>query len=331
MAARSRWLVGSSSTSRLAPPGHQQREVGAGALARRQGADRAQHVVGAEAELRQQRAGLGLVLPGGGAERLDQRRVGVEGPAHLVDLADDDAAAEPGPTRRQRQPAEQRGRAASTCPSRSAPVTASRSPRRTARSTGPSRKPPRSTTAAASPATSSGPRVAGSSASRSCHGSRGSSTSSSRSTCRCDPGRRRAPGLRAGDLVRPDVLVRLRRPGPRAGRPRRALPGPLLLPAGPVDQAAALLVVRLEGGLGGGPRPLALLEVRREAAAEHRALPGELVDLEHRGRDPLEERAVVRHDDQAAVAAGEERLQRRQPVERRGRWSARRAAARRPG
>ena len=129
------------------------------------------------------------------------------------------------------------------------------------------------------------------------------------------PAGRGAARLRPRQLGVADVLVRLVGPRLRAGRPGLALPRPLLLPAGPVDQGAALLVVGLVGRLRGRPGPLALLEVGREAAAEHRALAAELVDLEHRGRHPLEEGAVVRDDDQPAVAALEERLEQRQPVD----------------
>jgi len=93
----------------IGPPGHQQRQVGPGALARRQGADRPQHVVRPEAELREQGPRLGLVLAGRVPERLHQGGVAGERPAHLVDLADHHAAPEPGPAGRQRQPTQQRG------------------------------------------------------------------------------------------------------------------------------------------------------------------------------------------------------------------------------
>jgi len=87
---------------------HQQRQVGPGALPRREGAHSTQHVVGAETELRQQGPRLGLVLTGRRTERADQRLLGVEGAAHLVDLTHHDGPAEPRPAGRQRQPAEQR-------------------------------------------------------------------------------------------------------------------------------------------------------------------------------------------------------------------------------
>ena len=258
----------------VGPAGHQQRQVGPGPLAGRQRADRAQHVVRAEAELREQGARLRLVLTG--------RAPGTPRPG-VVAGSKVRRTWSTSPTTTLR-PSQARPEVSGSRPSSAAsrvdlpeplgPVTATRSPRRTARSTGPSRKPPRSTTAAASPATSSGPRVAGSSASRSSHGSRGSSTSSSRSSWR-EPARRPPPrDCAPASLGRPDVLVRLGRPRP-ARWSRRAWPcrAHSFSRRARSSQCRALLVVGLVGRLRGGPGPLALLEVGREAAAEH-ACPG---------------------------------------------------------
>ena len=149
------------------------------------GPDRAQHVVGTEAELRQQGAGLATSSARWRARNASTSdRRGVEGPAHLVDLADDRRWPSQDVPERQRDPAQQRGQQ-----------------RRLARAVGPGDRDPVARrdvqvdrpepelaafdNRVASPATSSGRGVAGTaSCSRSSHGSRGSSTSSRRSSAR---------------------------------------------------------------------------------------------------------------------------------------------------
>ena len=153
----------------------------------------------------------------------------------LVDLADDDAAAEPGPPGGQRQPAEQRGEQRRLA-APFGPTTASRSPQPTCEVDRSQPEPAALDHRAVQPGHLVPPAGRGAIASRSCQPSRGSSTSSSRSSCRSVAGRGRAAGCsRAGDLVRPDVLVgssardlalvaRLRPAGPTpaAGGPARA-------------------------------------------------------------------------------------------------------------
>ena len=275
MAARSRWLVGSSSTSRLAP-----RAISSARSARvRSPGDR---VPDRRAARRRRR---GRTSPAGSAPRPrpDRSPRGTRRPAcspaskvrrtWSTSPTTTDAA-EPGPAGRQRQPAEQgaeqRRLARAVGTGQRDPVAAVHAPGRPdpAGSRRARRRRP------ASPATSSGPRVAGSSDSRSCHGSRGSSTSSSRSSSRSVRAAAAPRALRAGHVGGPDELVRLGRPGPGAGRAGGALAGPLLVTAGPVDEGRALVVVRLEGRSGRRPRALALLEVGGEAAAEDRALAG---------------------------------------------------------
>ncbi len=109
IAGRSRWLVGSSSTSRLTPARLQQRQRGPGPLARRQRGRRAAHVRGPQPELRQQRAHVGVRHRGTAAPNASSSGSSAEEqPARLVDLADDDAGPERGRAGVKRNPPEQR-------------------------------------------------------------------------------------------------------------------------------------------------------------------------------------------------------------------------------
>ena len=78
------------------PAGLQQRQRGAGALARRQRRRGPQHVVGAQPELGQQCAHVGLARSGTCSPNARSRVVAVEQPPGLVDLADDHARPERG-------------------------------------------------------------------------------------------------------------------------------------------------------------------------------------------------------------------------------------------
>ena len=82
----------------------QEREAGAGALARRERRGRAEDVVGAEAELREQGASGSLLEV---AEDLEQRLRSRQRGAVLPELAEDDARAEPAAAGSERKPAEQ--------------------------------------------------------------------------------------------------------------------------------------------------------------------------------------------------------------------------------
>ena len=85
--------------------GGEEREPGARALARREGRGRAEDVVGAEAELREQGARGSLLEV---AEDVEQRLRPRQRGAILLELAEDDARAEPARAGGERQPAEQR-------------------------------------------------------------------------------------------------------------------------------------------------------------------------------------------------------------------------------
>src|SRR5262249_14755855 len=85
--------------------GGQEREAGAGALARRKRNGRAQHVVRAETELCKQRPRSPLLEV---AEDLQQRRRPGERGAILFELPKDDARADPPRTTGEREPSEER-------------------------------------------------------------------------------------------------------------------------------------------------------------------------------------------------------------------------------
>ena len=141
-------------------------------------------VVGPEAELGQQRPGVGdgqARSPAQERRRAGDARRSSRSPG-LVELADHDAGPEPALARRQREPAEQRAEQRGLARSRSGPTIATRSAQPISRSTGPSRKSPRSTTAPSSRATTSPLRGAVARSSRSSQPSHGLSTASSRSS-----------------------------------------------------------------------------------------------------------------------------------------------------
>ena len=107
----------------------QQRQRRPGPLARRQRRRRPQHVVGPQAELGQQRAHLGR-RPGRARPRRT-RRAAARRRGTAPRAWSTSPTTTPGPSAAlpvvERQPAEQRGRAASTCPTPLAPVIATRS------------------------------------------------------------------------------------------------------------------------------------------------------------------------------------------------------------
>ena len=163
----------------------QQRQAGAGALAGRQGrapgatwSDRSPNLASsvrtsAVSTIRQQPA-----------EGVEQRLVAVEQRAGLVDLADHDARAERAGAGIERQPAEQRRQQGGLAGAVGA-GDATRSAQSSWRSTGPSVKARRRTTASLSAATTEPDRGAAAICIRSSHSLRGSSTTSRRSIMRC--------------------------------------------------------------------------------------------------------------------------------------------------
>ena len=146
MAGRSRWFVGSSSTSQFAPEA-----ISSARLARvrspgeRLCAGRADRVV-LQAELGQQRAGLLLRQLALRDERVEQRGGAVEAEARLVEHADPHAGADPARARASGS----RPRSPSTSvvfPLPFGPTSATRSPHASSRSSGPSTKLPRRSSA----------------------------------------------------------------------------------------------------------------------------------------------------------------------------------------
>ena len=232
---------------------------------------------------------------------------------------------------RQRQPAEQRreqGRLARAVrPGDRDPVA-----RATCRSTGPSVKPPPLDHGRGQPGDVVRPAA------------RGTRAAAAAPTARAGPRPRRAGRARATSWRRPprapghprpwppgcSCPARRAGPWPTSSRARRPA-GPVLLLPGPVEPGPAGLGRTTSYASRRRPSPARAPQVRREAAAEQPCLVGELVELEHLVGDPLEERPVVRHHQQPAVPADQERPRGGPGRRRRGRWSARRAAAGRPG
>ena len=70
------------------------RQLGAGPLAGRQASGPPEHVRGVEVELREQGARFAGPQTGRGAERIEQRLLGLEEIARLPDLAEDDRGAD---------------------------------------------------------------------------------------------------------------------------------------------------------------------------------------------------------------------------------------------
>ena len=291
IAGRSRWFVGSSSTSRLAPLCHQQGERRPRPLARRQRRRRPGDVVGDEAELGQQRAHVAGVRAGGVLERPQQRRRPVEPVARLLDLADDHARTDRPPPGDELDAAEQgvdqrrlaRAVGADECD----PLAGADERGRSVRA-GTSRA---RTTAPSSRATTSPLRPGDCTCNRSCHGSRGLSTASSRSIARSVRAARPASCsvwliLKARMFLSGSSALRtFDRPCDAHSRSRCARP----------SERAALRVVVLEPLPRRPPGDLPLVEVGLPAAAVVGGAVGELVELDDVGDGPGEERAVVAH------------------------------------
>src|SRR5215207_2001946 len=124
------------------------------------------------------------------------------------------------------------------------------------------------------------------------------------------------PGLRRQVLGRgllevADELVALAR---RLGL-ADALGGPVPLGGGPVAQGVALVDVDGVGLLGVAPGPLPLDQERLPPAVDAADPVGVLVDLGDGGDGPLEEGAVVGHDDRRPGQAVDERLEPVEPVD----------------
>ena len=181
IAGRSRWFVGSSSTSTLAPLAISKASE---ARVRSPGdsvAAGAGDVVGDEPELGEQRADVGGVHPRLVLERPQHGGRAGQAVAGLLDLADDDARADACACRPSSATRPSTASSSVVLPEPLAPTSAMRSPVATTRSIGPSVNEPRSTTAPSSRATMSPVRPGEPTVRRSCHGSRGLSTRSSRS------------------------------------------------------------------------------------------------------------------------------------------------------
>ena len=123
-----------------------------------------------------------------------------------------------------------------------------------------------------------------------------------------DPRRLAAGSLRARDPEGADVLVRIGLIA-RVGRPLRAGAGPLALLAGSLGQLVPLALVRRVRVGRPPPGELALGDVGIPAAGEHRAVPGELVQLQDLARDRGEQGAVVADQGQPGPAAAQVRLE----------------------
>ena len=307
-AARSRRGRGGWSARRARgrwPAGHQQRQVGPGALARRQasrpGAARRRR------RARTSRAGCARRAsswPVAARNASHQAcRPASNGPAHLVDLADHHAAAR-ARTGRTPAAADRAARpAGSILPEPFGPMTATRSPRRRRGRPGRAgsrrgRRPP-----SASPATTSAPRGAGSRARRSSHGSRGSSTGVEPVQLPHQSAGRRRCATAARPSWRRGCSCPARRPGPSRWSPGPGPAGPLLLPAGPVDQRVALRVVALVGRPRGAPGRARAPRGRPRSRRRTPCAAAELVDLEHARSPP---------------ARGRRGRARRRPAHRRG-------------
>ncbi len=157
------------------------------------------------------------------------------------------------------------------------------------------------------------PRAAAGISSRSCQGSRGLSTTSSRST---DALRlRRLAGELLG-LVEPertDVPVGF--VVHRAPHLGLALLCPLALPLGALREIAALAVVLLERLPRVPAGAFSLIEVRLPTTTEHRDAMCELVDLGDVGHDPIEKSAVVADEQHRGGQRDDPLLEMIEPVE----------------
>ena len=258
------------------------------------------------------------------------RRAARPSPANVRRAWSSSPTRTPGPTQRLPAASGTRPSSASTrvvLPLPFGPTSARRSPHASSRSTGPSAKPPRRTTAlveargdlarsarrrrsaAAAPsgATACRPRPAARSPSRSpspwppasptARSGRGGRSCRARRRCLRGRGARRSPTTGAGGARGPEPVA-----------------------LGGVALVALLRVPR-------GRRPQ--LEVARPAAAELRRGVGDLVELEHARDGALEERAVVGDDHGAAGPARPRSAPAGRARRSRGRSSARRAAGRR--